>query len=122
MKGYEIKYGNTSQNYSFEPKNTVGSLLFKDAPQKHRLSFNNQHGEVGYLDFSGSQLRFVGSIEDSAVKFIDFINPYIESQLRIAREEERTKCETEFVNWMRELWAEELKKEREAVYKELGVK
>lgn len=58
----------------------------------YNISFNNEKGIVGTLDFNGPQLVFTGEAVESAQIFIDIVGQYFQQRLKEEQEKVFEEC------------------------------
>lgn len=70
-----------------------GSVLINsDTLPNYNMTFNNNGGEVGRLDFNGPEMKFTGNADESAQVFFDWIAEAFASRLLEERKREYTRC------------------------------
>jgi hypothetical protein len=70
-----------------------GSVLINpNTLPNYNMTFNNNGGEVGKLDFNGPEMVFTGNADESAKVFLDWIAEAFKTRLQQERRAERERC------------------------------
>lgn len=67
-------------------KRLRSTLQEKIAPRDYNITFSNDKGFVGKLDFNGPEMIFTGDAEESAKVFMDWLAKAFTGRLKVERE------------------------------------
>jgi hypothetical protein len=70
----------------------LGQYLTLNTMRNYSISFCNNHGTVGKLDFNGPQMKFEGNADQSIDAFVRAFGHWFDGRLKQERESEREAC------------------------------
>jgi hypothetical protein len=77
----------------------LGQYLTLNTMRNYSISFCNNHGTVGTLDFNGPQMKFEGNADESVDAFVRAFNNWFDGRLKQEREAEREACAKFVEDW-----------------------